>query len=613
MSENDQKTPEKGGKWDKFVEKTEKVFKVLGNVMTVGKAAFDAAKMIKNHPEWYTHYDTSRLINLNLSDKQDVAYDALSSQDQQVRMPAIYRFNFQLTTPKGDYAGWRTGIRLLFQQLRTANSGRINYSVTDLEKYVQNLRAANAIYAFLCRLYQLTYTFRSTNSQIPRQLIEACDVNYDDIMENAADLMMYMQRFAQRVKVTFPLSLDYFQRARWLFGNVFIDSDSHKPAFIVPTMRRGIPNSGTDEGIIFWTDSDTGLNTINETWSIIDITNPRFTFKELIENCERFINGLIDSKYMSIIAGDIIKTFGDKAFMNYEVPSISDNLMFIYDEDALVQLQNANVLAIQNDNPVPDASANSFKSVTYTETLDSDGWINSTLKVSNGGTGPNAGMGWSSEEVDQNYVDAANNYLLNWKENSIDSGRIMSITRLVPTDCSIDEDNTDDSVVTFDYGCFQTEVCTDAYCLYTYEAGGQVVDTNYPIAGIIVADQGRLLTDPSSSLLNLGRIAFCWANLDYAPRYRVVTWDYAFPTDPENPSGAHTTGITPSVLDWDVFGRADSVTIANYQSYANQSLLYAGASQNQSNRRVYAKDSSGKPKQRGNSGKRSSELQGDKK
>lgn len=583
-------------------------------------------KVLFNHPEWYTHYDTASMININLAAKQYNKYPqfftsinsgtgSATRTNYSYAMPSMARLRVQLTTPSGDSDGWKAGIRLLYQQLRTANSGRVNYQVTDLEKYVQNVRALVAIEAWLNRLYRLTYTFRSTNSNIPKGFIELCGVDFDDIMANAANLFSYIQRFVQQVEVTFPLKLDYFSRAQWMFGSVFADSDGDKPSYYLFTFNQHYnvtQNGGSvidpNGGILYYTSAGAD-GAYSKGFVNIGYAAGLQKYSELMAQCDKIKNALIDDTGMSTIAGDVIKAFGSNAFRNFTPCGINEEQSIVYDEYALSQIQNADVIHIaipEWDSLVQDTSQDDNTNAYYAEEIEDDGWITSELKLYGWVRGSNFQGGNVRQPIkfdttqgqDEAILDRYNNKLFNWHKSDIQPGELMSITRLSVSGAVKLSDGTGTGVgagFILGFNIFGTEVVTgmDALLYGSTKAGADSTYDPYTpmnrdpryvsIAGFIANrfnGEGVDTVTPAAMLLAATQF-WLWANLNSAPAFSAIHITYSTDT------GSSLYGIAPLTMDWDVFASASSQNIALYLSYANQSMLYAGSSQNQSNSQVY--------------------------
>lgn len=580
---------------NKGQSKGQQVLRGIGSGLDVATGAYkavkgviDIVKLLKNHPEWYTHYNTASMVNMNLSDKQNVAYPQLTSNDisvpqsitQSYGMPAVARLVYALTKPGGDLEGWNTGIRFLYQQLRTANSGRINYLPGDLERYVLNTRLLHALYAMTHRAYEMTYTFRSTNNQFPLNFLRACSMDPDSFIKNAADLFMYVQRFAQRLKVCFPLSIDLFKRTEWLYGTIFADSDSEKPSFYVPTLPYDLQSNTSNTTEYFVSEN---YGSTDYSWKIADVKFPSIQsdnligYDEWVSVVDGVLNTMLSDALMSTIAADIVKAFGDKAYYDLVVPAIDSAVMVTYDEYILNQLQNAHdIRTIAN--AAGEHNYQSTTSIAFGGYEDPKQYV--TCRV----------IALDSEEIVSlpfNRLEPrVNQYLVNWHSNSITPGEVMAITRLAA--CGIKE-YSESSFQGIEYTVFGTEVFLGADAIIQFTNNDITPNTGWrspvnwaiiPISGTIrmsIVDEGTY--DQGQVNRSITPIAL-WANFDWAPRYRMmISNGVANPT---------RTLYSPDVLDWDVFAVVDYHKMATYFSYGDQSLLYAGPSQNQSNRKVNA-------------------------
>nr|AVX53679.1 putative capsid [Marmot picobirnavirus] len=606
----------------------------------VGKV-IDLIRIIKNHPEWYTNYSTSNFIQMNLASKQGVIYPQLTTGGQalpapvniKTKMPSVAQLRFALTVPQGDQDGWKSGIRLLWQQLRTANSGRINFTVPDLEKYVLNVRAMHYFCAILNRLYRATYTFRSTNSEFPKKFIEAMGFNFNDIMDNAADIFMYTQRFHEQVRVSFPLNIPLYDRTHWLFENVFADSTSDKPSFYVPICPRslavsagaGEPFRATSYTIPMWYDpsnsdsTSTTLTTLFDPISNIygDTGNYGFTWDGYKSCIDAAKTRMIESTKMSNIAADIIKAFGDSAFSPLIVTTgISEGLTAIYDENALNQLQNATVLLTNlagqySTLSLTDGENSGSFNVTYNnlESMsislgeyryvpiiqnDEQGWVSMTLRAILPDTINDVSI------ITDAIAERHHNYMVNWHQNTISPGQVMSITRLVCGGYNLDTLEIGNgpayNVHVESFTTFGTEVLLSAYTLCDFEGlnydedNEGVVPHLIPIAGAVIFNT-RTPNNNDSSQIRYGRLSqnlvySFWAMFDNAPRL-IPRYAELIDSDSTGIITFANEQLGSEVLDWDVFATLDETSRQNYLSYGNQSITYAGPSQNQSNSSVY--------------------------
>lgn len=629
--------------------------KIAGGVKTIADIA---STILHNHPEWYTHYDTSQLVALNLSTKQEQKFTALEVNYQlaeiedephtSLRMPSVATTAIQFTTPKGDLEGWRSGVRLLYQQIITANSGKKNFTVQQLERYIMNVRALHAINAFLARTYRITYTFTSTNALIPQLYLRACGLDPEDIIANAADLLMYQNRYAQEVKVNFPLVIPFYDRTTFLMSNIFADSDSHKPSFYVPTINRMYVNQLNSMGMqnpinsniiqgggleFYITDPAFQGNDVKYANSLRRVTwvdyndgkdgvghNHRFwTYAQLIEQCDYIKKALIDDQISAEIAGDIIKTFGDRAFYNVEVAKIDQTVPIIYDESFMSQLQNCTPVQFCHSRQpsgadpfsgfyyfeAPEGGVNSAGDDIFTPRVWIDGFMRAGFQAYNRAINGVQGDQYPAapgvrEEMNFDFTEKFNRVLLNWHDNKISSGEVLSITRFVATDATMYYQRPYSDWV---FNTFGTEVVAGIYAWTDHWPYNLNANVPSPISGWIwdhaTTDTEQLpQINAHLAQTDLLIVPMLWANFDWCPRFTLINARDGLA------SNNTVQNVGPMCLDWDVFSEVDSSFFDDYFSYGNQSILYAGSSQNQSNTKVYKKDTKSRGRNSNANGKR---------
>lgn len=599
--------------------------KVFDTVVKIGSAVGTAASLAKtisdvvgllNHTPWYKHYSTSDLVAMNLAFKQNKVYKnttryAISTREYKMQsaMPLVAGIGIQFVVPEDD-DGWRTGIRLLYQQLQTANSGRVNFSVQDLEKYVLNVRLLTAINAQIQKLYRLTYSFRSTSNAIPAQMINAMGFDFDDLTKRAADLLMFSQRFEQQIRVAFPLNCDLLERTQWLIRSIFADSCTDKPSFYVTFIEWGAyesPSGQYQHDQLYYLVDNDGKTTAKQLTQVLTATerNKFCTYDGLVKMYNQIKNDLLNDYSMTNIAAYMIKAFGDKAFFKFAHADINSQMEVIYDESILNQMQNCFPVTIFRSPgdatglPALATRTNTtargyFYYNTQASTVDG-GFLKSTLYC-----GQTATVLWT-DEAKRALADRINNCLINWHANKIDSGHVMAITRLTPSKADITQ-----GVIKF--GAFGTEVVTQVFAVANSESPeSPTADVYCPFAGVFVS---------GGDFSFVNNAFFDWANFDWAPKLWIAFSDESLPS----PNMYKIGEISQAIMDYDVFSQVDGDQIKLYFSYGDQSLLYAGSSQNQSGTRVYGKSTgnkSSKPanpaKKDGDQNKDSSKLPEDKK
>nr|QXV86458.1 capsid protein [Rat picobirnavirus] len=554
------------------------------------------SRVFKEEPKEFTKYSSSNLIAMNLATKLNQNLSWLRSDtidggegtpsNYNIWLPMVAQVELQLSTPKGDLDGWQSGIRLLWQQLRTANSGRINYGPSDLEKYVINTRALHSICAFLTRLYRMTYTFTSVNSDIPYAAIAAMYLNPQDIIRNAGNLFTYVQRYSQEVRANFPLDIGLFRRTWALFSNVFADSDQNKAQWYIPVMAatyQGATGYAAENGIYYYTSSST--DAANNTWQVDHVwylttetqdSNRVLDYRQMTEEFDLIKNALLDDPLTTIIAGDIIKAFGDAAFFDMDVPEIDQAIRPVYDERMLTQIENGMFLNYTDADP--NQMAVTAAEVSYSETVDDDGWIVSAVSSS---INNDAAEGTLDYDIRDVVIQRANYQVINWHSDKIQPGEVMQTTRLCPTHAYLTEAR--DRIA---YNTYGTEIPSRVRVYYQYSvtSDGDTAQPTFfageyrkmPISGVVVAGGGV----SNFEMMMAYNATAMWSFFDHAPKLAIATG--------RNTSGdADISTISAALFDYDTFAYVGADRLREYFSYGNQSLLLAAASQNQAGTKDY--------------------------
>nr|UVJ88897.1 putative capsid protein [Picobirnavirus sp.] len=268
---------------------------------------------------------------------------------QATKTNTIARYDIALTIPKDDVNSFAQAVSILYAKIRSANAGSINYSVEDLSAYILNVRSIRVALNQIRRMLESTYVTDPYNANIPILLTNAasgyqisganrigCD--FETISSNAATLHNKLIIWYKLIGSLLPVNLNLLDRADWLFSNIFRDSMGAKPSVFIP-FAGSVPHYTASGASL----SKTDVKLQNTSTSFED------NFKTMISNVDKFIQNITTLNANVIIAGDILKAFGDNAFFNQSMDPLGTPANIIYDEAALTQFQNASVLGAAQD------------------------------------------------------------------------------------------------------------------------------------------------------------------------------------------------------------------------------------------------------------------------
>lgn len=365
MNESKQQETAKPNKNGSKQVKTSQKFKA---VKEAAKLAGVIAKLTQ-HPEWYEGYATDGLVNLNYGKRvgKPIPMHAGSrSRMMQYEQISGVSYGVDLIVPQTREAAFQQSAEIMYSKLRAANSGAINYSVRDLMRYIMNVRSVHALYAMARRLYATLLNVSAFDANRPRALVDAnfssTTSQYEKVLADAANLRMMGDLLGRKIQASYPLRVPLIDRTRWMFSNYFADSNDVKAAFHAFRLS-GIP-------LFIWSNKN-DTNTTTAPFTFFD------TYENFIDAMQHVCENINDDWATNIIAGDILKCFGQDAIYPAEAWNINFATPFVYDESALCQIENADFAPEQawsyhcpNDTQAPacEPTGESFFNMKFKQT-----------------------------------------------------------------------------------------------------------------------------------------------------------------------------------------------------------------------------------------------------
>jgi len=423
-----------------------------------------------NHPSWYTvTADIEHLVGANFFNKkaaQSVPF--ANTNDNWVQMPNMTLWT-QLVIPQDKTNAFHTDIVQLYKNIRRSNSGAANYTVSDLERYVLNVRAIRAYLAHLVRVRRAFNSVDPLSQTVPFDLVNVLGVsdNVSSWLETLASIDAQLSKMGALIETALPCGdLTIFDRTDWLFGNVFKDSDGPKFSYIACTASVYPVYDVTEKGV--------ALASAQPLVYLYDVS--------LMKACStlwQYFSGFNGEYRNALIAGDIMHAFGDKAFkrtlhwQDVDVP-----LTPVYNVSILYQIQNATVAARRQAKP-------------------------SISKIENG---------LITQELSYNTVDATTKSVcfdypgtyINGKFLELKGGDLLTITRL----CWSGKNEGDKIQIT---SC-GSEIVTDVNFSF---CGPDGISSNaFALSSLLGLTTSAV---QSTAMLALKRLAAYWSRIDWAP------------------------------------------------------------------------------------------------
>jgi len=401
---------------------------VLNDAQRQLKASKGGNEMPKtNHPQWYTKGIQSNLTTgLNFALKKMVtplpsitlasgaAWGSVGNNSAP-KMPTMAVHELILTIPTTGDTTWLDSMTILYKQIRAANSGARNYTSLILQKYLFNLRSLYAIYYTFKKIVALANNYDMLDATKPNLMIETAVGVYSSgtgdtitpiILSELADLRTFGENLNSRLIHLFPCKCSLLERTEWLFSNVFADSNDRKADHHQFALCGGwVP----------YIDNANAIQNVSIDRHSIKTNGALNTFRTAINTIIDAMQGIQD---IEVLTGDLIKAFGASLSFPRHDWSYKMPLPITYDEAALTQIQNENVVG-------PPVSA--------AELLKIYSWSNTTGLTSNseytaGSIASGLSIDWSGFGETQ---FAWRNPVLNSNKDSLTLGEVLSLTRFV--------------------------------------------------------------------------------------------------------------------------------------------------------------------------------------
>lgn len=248
----------------------------------------------------------------------------------------------------------------IYNRIRMENSGARNYDHTDLIKYLIGVDSLFMYYAWMIRAYGLINNFNFHNKYLPKSLIFATGIDYNDIMINRPLFLNYINNYAKRLTAYLaPKDMPIFERHFTMFSSIYKDSESGRSQFYLYTpailwLYDSVATPGTP--------CFHARSVYN--YSATEGTCAGLTFQQIVTLGNELL-GAMDDEDMVTMAGDILKAYGEGGIWT-QTPLAPDYVVEpIFDFSWLPQVQNLCSLNINSCGAVVTNGAMDPTNVNY--------------------------------------------------------------------------------------------------------------------------------------------------------------------------------------------------------------------------------------------------------
>lgn len=219
----------------------------------------------------------------------------------------------------------------VFSFVRHANSGTPQYNAPDLMLYYIAMGQVYSYINFLQRIYGCVNLYANMNRYLPRAVVMAQGVNYDNILQNLPNFKYGIDTLIHKAaSLAVPAAMTYFQRLAFLFSGLYAEGESVKDQLYMYVPAGFMQFSET---------SDQRGGSLN----YVKFYDPNLlkSYTDLINYGNALLNPIIASEDMNIMSGDTLKAYGDTGILKLAL--LPDNYVVTPTTDLTVleQFQNS--------------------------------------------------------------------------------------------------------------------------------------------------------------------------------------------------------------------------------------------------------------------------------
>lgn len=220
----------------------------------------------------------------------------------------------------------------VYSFVRHANSGTPQYDAPDLMIYCVAMSQIYSYINFLQRVYGCMNVYANMNRYLPRALVEAQYVDFNDVLQNLPNFKYGIDSLIHKAaSLACPASMTYFQRVSFLFSGVYAEGESIKDQLYMY-----VP-----EGFLQFSETASSTGGSLQYMQYRTAQTTRYTCAQLLKFGNDLLDPVISSQDMNIMSGDILKAYGSDGVL--KLAMLPDNYSIVPTTDLTVleQFQNA--------------------------------------------------------------------------------------------------------------------------------------------------------------------------------------------------------------------------------------------------------------------------------
>lgn len=301
-----------------------------------------------NSPEWYLKNPalTQTATGFNLLYPTGVPFnildkahnlgpaDAITMPDTNLGGVCVFRY-----IPTIGYASSATdpvnvATTKLYAYIRHMNSGHTNYESADLMLYILQMRQCYSWYMWMARLYGTLNSHSPLNRFLPKAVVKAMGVDYDDLINNMPNFLFHINSYAAKLNaLSIPDNMALFKRAAWMNAGLYFDSDITKAqTYLFQPYSYTVYNA---------TEAQTG-------GKLTQVAMPKsgMTYSQIVQASNAILDPVYTDEDMNIMSGDILKAYQGNCLQVTPIDTTYTSYP-VYLPEVLDQIHNARILGVE--------------------------------------------------------------------------------------------------------------------------------------------------------------------------------------------------------------------------------------------------------------------------
>nr|AVX53599.1 putative capsid [Marmot picobirnavirus] len=252
----------------------------------------------------------------------------------------------------------------LFSDIRSKQSGRVNYDSPDLAMYILAMDSAYSLYSELVRVYGLMRHYTILNRYTPATVVKQLGFDYDDLSRNLAQLRYVINSFADKLgSMCVPAGLTFVTRHAWLNSNIFVDSGTMKAQMYMwaPDHYYSFSPKSTEQA------ANSLVPTVAPHTHAYEGTE--MSVVQISNLCNRLIEQIRGNQDFAIMSGDILKAYGPGNLFTIAPIAEDYTITPIFSQEILTQIENARFVGRIPSGALEIKQVTSESTITYSPYL----------------------------------------------------------------------------------------------------------------------------------------------------------------------------------------------------------------------------------------------------